>query len=47
VGAVRAYSEQIPTLRIAEFAGARHDVLNDTAHQEVAEAIIGFIGEQI
>ena len=47
VGAVRAYSEQIPTLRIAEFAGSRHDVLNDTTHQGVAEAIIGFIGGQI
>ena len=46
VGAVRAYSEQIPALRIIEFAGARHDVLNDTTHREVAAAIVGFIGEQ-
>jgi len=46
VGAVRAYSEEISALRITEFAGARHDVLNDTMHQEVADAIIGFIGEQ-
>ena len=45
VGAVRAYSEQIPALRIAEFAGSRHDVLNDVTHREVAESIIGFIDE--
>jgi alpha-beta hydrolase superfamily lysophospholipase len=46
VGAVRAYSEQIAALRIAEFPGTLHDVLNDTTHREVAEVIIGFIGEQ-
>jgi alpha-beta hydrolase superfamily lysophospholipase len=45
VGAVRAYSEQIPALRIAEFAGSRHDVLNDVTHRDVAESIIGFINE--
>ena len=45
VGAVRAYSEQIPALHIAEFAGSRHDVLNDVTHREVAESIIGFIDE--
>ena len=45
VGAVRAYSEQIPALRIAEFAGSRHDVLNDVTHRDVAESIIGFIDE--
>ncbi|KUI10744.1 lysophospholipase [Mycobacterium lehmannii] len=43
VGAVRAYVEQIDALRLAEFEGARHDVLNETMHQEVAAAIVDFI----
>ena len=45
-GAVRAYAEQIPALRYREFAGTRHDVLNDVSHREVAAAIVGFIDEQ-
>ena len=46
IGAVRAYSEQIPALRVAEFAGARHDILNESVHREVASTIVGFIDEQ-
>jgi alpha-beta hydrolase superfamily lysophospholipase len=46
VGAVRAYADQIPALQMAEFAGSRHDVLNDTTHREVAAAVTAFIGEQ-
>ncbi|KUI41270.1 lysophospholipase [Mycobacterium sp. IS-1590] len=45
VGAVRAYAEQIDSLRLAEFEGARHDVLNETVHREVAATIVGFIDE--
>lgn len=45
-GAVRAYAEQIPALEYREFPGARHDVLNDVSHREVAAAVINFIGEQ-
>ena len=45
-GAVRAYAEQIPALQYREFPGTRHDVLNDVTHQEVAAAIVAFIGEQ-
>ena len=45
-GAVRAYADQIPALRYQEFAGTRHDVLNDTTHREVTAAIVTFIGEQ-
>lgn len=45
-GAVRAYAEQIPALQYREFPGARHDVLNDISHAEVAAAIVAFIGEQ-
>ena len=45
-GAVRAYSEQIPALHYREFAGGRHDVLNDTMHADVTSAVVGFIEEQ-
>jgi pimeloyl-ACP methyl ester carboxylesterase len=47
VGAVRAYAEQIPALQVAEYGGARHDVLNDITHREVAERVVAFIDEQI
>ena len=43
VGAVRAYAEQIEPLQLEEFAGGRHDILNDTVHREVADAIVNFI----
>lgn len=42
--AVRAYADQIPVLEYREFAGCRHDVLNDISHREVAAAIVDFIG---
>lgn len=42
-GAVRAYAEQIPALQYREFAGTRHDVLNDVTHRAVAADIIDFI----
>jgi pimeloyl-ACP methyl ester carboxylesterase len=47
IGAVRAYAEQIEPLRLVEFAGARHDVLNETVHRTVANAIIDFIDETL
>jgi len=46
VGAVRAYAEQIEALQCREYDGARHDILNDSVHREVAAAIVDFIGEQ-
>lgn len=46
-GAVRAYAEQIEPLQFKEFAGLRHDILNESAHREVAAEIIGFIDGQI
>ncbi len=46
IGAVRAYAEQIERLTMAEFAGGRHDILNDTAHREVAAAVIDFVRAQ-
>lgn len=47
IGAVAAYAEQIEALQLEEFAGGRHDILNDTMHREVAAAILGFLGERI
>jgi alpha-beta hydrolase superfamily lysophospholipase len=43
VGAVRAYAEQIAPLQLSEFAGGRHDILNETVHREVAQTIVDFI----
>lgn len=47
IGAVRAYAEQISPLRLIEFEGGRHDILNDTAHREVATAIVEFIDQSL
>jgi alpha-beta hydrolase superfamily lysophospholipase len=46
IGAVRAYAEQIEALQLKEFPGGGHDILNDTMHREVADAIIAFIHER-
>ncbi len=43
IGAVRAYAEQVEQLQLVEIAGGRHDILNDTAHREVAAAAIEFV----
>ena len=43
IGAVRAYAEQIDPLQLTEFPGGRHDILNDTVHREVADAIVNFV----
>lgn len=47
VGAVRAYAEQVDQLELVEFPGARHDVLNETVHREVAAAVISFIESRL
>lgn len=39
----RAWSARVPNGRIAEFAGARHDVLNESVHREVAAVITRFV----
>jgi len=39
----RDWSVRVPDGRLAEFAGAHHDVLNETVHRDVAAAITGFI----
>ena len=43
VADARAWSARLPQGRIVEFAGARHDVLNETVHREVAAAITDFV----
>jgi alpha-beta hydrolase superfamily lysophospholipase len=47
VGPVRTYADQITALSITEFAGAHHDVLNETVHREVAATVIDFVGRHI
>lgn len=47
IGAVRAYAEQIQSLRLVEVAGARHDILNEVEHRDVAAAINDFIAGQL
>jgi pimeloyl-ACP methyl ester carboxylesterase len=46
VGAVRAYAEQVDPLQLKEFPGAHHDILNETMHTEVAQAIVDFMEEK-
>jgi alpha-beta hydrolase superfamily lysophospholipase len=47
VDPVRAYAEQIEPLRLKEFPGARHDILNESVHREVAATVLAFIVEII
>jgi alpha-beta hydrolase superfamily lysophospholipase len=39
----RTWSGRLAGARLAEFAGARHDILNETVHREVAAAITEFV----
>jgi alpha-beta hydrolase superfamily lysophospholipase len=39
----RQWAGRLKRPRLAEFAGARHDILNETVHREVAAAITEFI----
>ena len=41
VGGTREWSGRVRA-GLAEFAGARHDILNETVHREVAATIIAF-----
>jgi alpha-beta hydrolase superfamily lysophospholipase len=43
VAGAREWSARVREGRLAEFPGAHHDVLNESAHREVAAAIIEFI----
>jgi alpha-beta hydrolase superfamily lysophospholipase len=46
-GAVRAYAEEVEPLQLREFVAGRHDILNESAHREVAAAIVEFIDARI
>jgi alpha-beta hydrolase superfamily lysophospholipase len=41
----RHWATELPTASLSEFAGARHDVLNETVHAEVAAAIASWVLE--
>lgn len=43
IDGVRAYAETVEPLELKEFPGARHDLLNETAHREIAAAIVEFV----
>jgi alpha-beta hydrolase superfamily lysophospholipase len=40
---VRVWADRLPAARLAAFPDARHDVLNETVHHEVATTITGFV----
>jgi alpha-beta hydrolase superfamily lysophospholipase len=44
VSVARDWAARLPGGHLAEFAGARHDVPNETVHREVAAVINDFIG---
>jgi len=46
IGGVRAYADEVPAFRVRAFDGARHDILNESVHRQVAAAIVDFIGGQ-
>jgi alpha-beta hydrolase superfamily lysophospholipase len=39
----REWAARLKRARLAEFPGARHDVLNETVHRKVAAAITEFV----
>ena len=43
VESARSWAGRVPDGRLAEFAGARHDVLNETVHREVSARIADFV----
>lgn len=43
VAHVRDWAARLKQARLAEFAGARHDILNETVHREVAATIAEFV----
>lgn len=43
VSVARDWAARLPGGQLAEFAGARHDVLNETVHREVAAVITDFV----
>lgn len=46
IESARRWASALPDGGLAEFAGARHDVLNETVHDEVASAIADWVLER-
>jgi alpha-beta hydrolase superfamily lysophospholipase len=44
---VRDWTQRVDSLTLIEFDGARHDLLNETVHQQVAATIVDFIDQHI
>jgi alpha-beta hydrolase superfamily lysophospholipase len=45
IDGVRAWAQRLDHLQLTEFPGAKHDLLNETVHQQVAAAIVDFVSE--
>jgi hypothetical protein len=43
VALARDWAGRLKRARLAEFGGARHDILNETLHREVAAVITEFV----
>ena len=39
----REWAARLKRARLAEFPGARHDILNETVHRDVAAAVTDFV----
>ena len=44
---VHERAEQIDPLSLYEIPGGRHDILNDSAHRQVATAVADFVTEHV
>ncbi|MCV7229675.1 alpha/beta hydrolase [Mycolicibacterium komossense] len=47
IDGVRAWVAKVDNLELTEFPGARHDLLNETVHQQVAARIVDFVSQHI
>jgi alpha-beta hydrolase superfamily lysophospholipase len=43
VAGVRSYADQVEALQLKEFPDARHDLINESVHREVAGTVVNFI----
>lgn len=43
IGGVLGWRDRLPSLRVAEFTGSGHDILNEVAHREVAATVADFV----
>ena len=47
IAGVRDWAQRIDNLTLIEFPGARHDLLNETVHQQVAATITDFVDQHV